>query len=148
MSALVMSRITRSAAVAVVAGGVIAFAVGHGNAAPASGQHTFTMITEQIADHQSGYYDIAADKDLQHGEVVGFDTTSCFINITTHVATCAIDVSRADGTFHATATLDLDRGTGTGAVTGGTRAFRGATGTVHATSLSQTKTKVTVTYHS
>ena len=148
MSALVTSRITRIAAVTVVTGGFIALAVGHGNAAPASHRHTLSMITEQIADHQSGYYDIAADKDLENGKVVGFDTTSCFINITTHVATCAIDVSRADGTFHGTATLDLDSGTGTGTISGGTPAFRGATGTIRATSLSQTKAKVTVTYRS
>ena len=148
MSALTTSRIARSATVAVMAGGAVAGAVGLGSAAPASATHTLKLTTVQIADKQVGYYDIAANKDIQNGKVVGFDTTSCLININTHVAKCEISVSRADGTFRGRATLNLDNGTGTGVITGGTRTFHGATGTLTAKPLSQTKTLVTVVYHS
>jgi len=148
MSALTTSKLTRSAAVAVLAGGAVAGAVGLSAAAPASTHHTLKMVTTQIADRQIGYYDVAANKDTQHGKVVGFDTTSCLINIHTHIAHCAINVSRADGTFRGRAAINLDTGVGTGVVTGGTRRFHGATGTMTAKAISQTKTAVTVQYHS
>lgn len=148
MSALITSRVTRGAAVVLMAGGAVAGAVNFSSASPAVTTHTLKMTTVQIADHLSGYYDVSANKDLVKGKVAGYDTTSCFINIHTHVAKCAISVSRADGTFRGKATINLDSGAGTGVVTGGTRAFRGVTGSMTAKSVSQTKTLVTVTYHS
>ncbi len=148
MSALTTSRIARSAVVAIAAGGAVAGAVGFGAAAPAAKQHTLKMVTTQIADQQIGDYDVAADKDLVGGKVVGFDTTSCRIDLQAHVAHCAISLSRADGTMRGKATINLDSGVGTGTVTGGTRAFRGATGTMAVKAISQTKTSVTITYRS
>src|SRR5689334_3360082 len=107
MSALTSSRIARGAAIAVMASGAVASAVSLGAAAPASATHTLKMVTSQIADRQIGYYDVAANRDIHKGKTVGFDTTSCLINITTHVAKCEISVSRADGTFRGRARLNL-----------------------------------------
>lgn len=148
MSALTTSRLARGSAVVIVAAGTIAGAVGLSAAAPASKTHTLKLVTIQIADQQIGKYDVAADKDLQNGKVAGYDSTSCLIDFHTHVAKCAISVSRAGGTFRGKATLNLDNGTGTGTVTGGTGVFHGVTGTMTARSISQTKTAVTVRYHS
>ncbi|HVU73978.1 MAG TPA: hypothetical protein VHE83_13515 [Mycobacteriales bacterium] len=148
MTPALNSLLARGAVVALVAGGAIVGSVELGSAAPVSATHTLRFTTVQIADHMSGYYDIAANKDLQNGKVVGYDVTDCFINVNTHVANCVINVARPEGTIRGTATLNLDSGVGTGVITGGTRDYRGVTGTVAAKALSQTKTAVTLTYHS
>jgi hypothetical protein len=131
-----------------MAGGAVAGAVSLSAAAPATAAHTLKFTTVQIADHQFGYYDVAANKETRGGKVVGFDTTDCLIDIDAHVAKCTIAASRADGTFRGKVTLNLESGVGSGTVTGGTRAFGGATGTIAAKAISQTKTAVTITYHS
>jgi hypothetical protein len=148
MSALTTSRIARSAAVVAMAGGAVAGAVSLSAAAPAVAAHTLKFTTVQIADQQLGYYDVAANKEISGGKTVGYDTTDCKINIDTHLAKCVIAASRAEGTFRGKVTLNLDSGAGSGTITGGTRAFKGATGTVTAKAVSNTKTLVTITYHS
>jgi hypothetical protein len=145
---LTSSRLARTAVVAIAAGGAVAGAVGFSAAAPAKSQHTLKFTTVQIADKQIGDYDVAANKETAGGKVVGFDSTSCLIDVHTHVAKCAISASRADGTFRGTVALSLDSGTGTGKLTGGTRAYRGATGTITAKAISQSKTVVTISYTS
>lgn len=148
MSSALNSRIARGAVVALVAGGAVTGMVELGSAAPASGTHTLRFTTVQIGDHISGDYDIAANKDVQNGKVAGYDVTDCLVNFHTHVANCEITLARPEGMMRGTVTLNLDSGTGTGVITGGTRAYRGVTGTIAAKSLSQRKTAVTLTYHS
>ena len=148
MSSALNSRIARGAVVALVAGGAVTGMVELGSAAPAAGTHTLRFTTVQIGDHISGSYDVAANKEVQNGKVAGYDVTDCFLNLHSHVANCAITLARPEGMMRGTATLNLDSGTGTGVITGGTRAYRGVTGTIAAKSLSQMKTAVTITYHS
>lgn len=148
MSALTHSKIVRGAAVAAVAGGTIAGAVGFSAAAPAATTHTLTFKASQIADHIIGFQDIAADVDKQGGQVVGYDTTDCKMNTQTKTAHCEVNLSRAEGTMRGWLKLDLNTGLATGTVTGGTRAFRGVTGTISAKAASNNVTAVTIRYHS
>lgn len=148
MSALTTSRITRSAAVAVMAGATVAGAVSLSAAAPASTEHTLHFKASQVADHISGFYDIAADVDKENGKVVGYDTTDCHMEVQTKTAHCEVTLARPEGTMRGTINLDLNTGLATGKVSGGTRAYRGVTGTISGKAASQNATAVTIRYHS
>lgn len=152
MSAFTTARIASTAAVAVMAGGAVVGAVSLGVAAPAATQHTLKFTSRNIADHVSGYYDIAANVDKQHGKVVGYDTTDCHMLVQTKTAHCAVTLARAEGTMRGVITLDLNTGSATGKVTGGTRAYRGATGTISGKAAGGTpqrpQTAVTIRYTS
>ncbi len=151
MSALTSSRIVRGAAVAVMAGGTVAGAVSLSSAAPASTTHTLKFNASQIADHIIGFQDIAADVDKQNGKVVGYDTTDCKMSTQTKSAHCEVTLARAEGTMRGWVNIDLNTGLATGTVTGGTRAYRGVTGTISGQSGTQAKnpkTAVTIRYHS
>lgn len=73
---------------------------------------------------------MATDKNLQNGKVVGYDVTSCAINIHTHIARCDVALARAAGLMYLHAHVNVDTGQGGGTVTGGTRRFAGATGSI------------------
>ena len=108
-------------------------AVGLGLDGPASAHavtHTMAFRSPQIADRQIGKSDVAADKNVSNGKVVGYDVTSCRIDLQTHIARCDVALARAAGLMYAHAHVNVDSGQGGGTVTGGTRRFAGATGTV------------------
>ncbi|MGN6473262.1 MAG: hypothetical protein ACTHK4_06400 [Mycobacteriales bacterium] len=151
MSALTTSRIVRGAAVAVMASGAVAGAVSFSAAAPAATTHTLKFTTTEIADHIIGFHDLAANVEKHNGKIVGYDTTDCKMNVQTKTAHCEVDLARAQGTMRGWISLDLNTGSGTGVVTGGTRAFHGVSGSISAQSTTQSKTPVTavtVRYHS
>jgi hypothetical protein len=148
MSTLTTSRTARVAGITIVSGVALAGAVGLGNAAPATTEHTLKFTASQIADSQVGNHDIAADKDSQNGKVVGYDTTDCLINVNTRVAHCDVTLARAAGTLRGRISFNISTGVATGVVTGGTRAYRGVSGTLSARAASQKTTAITVRYHS
>ena len=152
MSTLTNSRIVRGAVVATVAGGAVAGAISFGFAAPAATSHTLKFTSSTIADHISGFYDIAANVEKHNGKVVGYDTTDCHMNIQTKTARCVVDIARSEGTMRGTINLNLTTGVGTGKVTGGTRAYKGATGSISGRSAGGTaknpQTAVTIRYQS
>jgi hypothetical protein len=80
------------------------------------------------------------------GKVLGYaDIYLTATSPTTAAGSVALDVN--GGFLYGTLTLNLATGAITdGKVTGGTGAFEGATGTIAATTLSSTRTAVTVTY--
>jgi hypothetical protein len=135
-----------------MAGGVVAGAVSLSAAAPAAAQHTLKFTSSNIGDHVAGYYDIAANVDKQNGKVVGYDTTDCHMFVKTKSAHCEVTLARAEGTMRGTVDLDLNTGRATGKVTGGTRAYRGATGTISGKAAGGTpqrpQTAVTIRYTS
>lgn len=94
--------------------------------------HTMTFRTPQIQDKQIGDIDVATDKNVHAGKVVGYDVTSCLVNVTTHIARCDVALTRAAGLMYAHVHVNVLNGVGAGTVTGGTRHFAGATGTVSA----------------
>jgi hypothetical protein len=148
MSALTHSRIVRGAVVAVIAGGTVAGAVSLSAASPAAATHTLKFTASQVADHIIGFQDIAADVDKQNGKVVGYDTTDCKMNTQTKSAHCEVTLARAEGTLRGWLDLDLNTGLATGTITGGTRAYRGVTGTISGEAASNNATAVTIRYHS
>jgi hypothetical protein len=108
-------------------------AVGLGLDGPASAHavtHTMSFRTPQIQDRMINDVDIATDKNVQHGTVVGYDVTSCHVDIHTHIARCAVALARAGGLMYARVHVNVDTGQGGGVVTGGTGHFAGASGSV------------------
>jgi hypothetical protein len=75
--------------------------------------HTLSFRSHQIADRIINDTDLAASKELQNGNVTGYDLTRCKVDV-------AVRPMRHD----------VDTGKGSGTVTGGTGRFAGATGTI------------------
>jgi hypothetical protein len=77
------------------------------------------------------------------GKVIGFD--ELYIKAPSGAANVTLDTS--GGMLYGTGTINLKTGAlSNGKVTGGTGAFKGATGTIKTKTISSTKTAVTVTY--
>ena len=108
-------------------------ALGLGLDGPASAHavtHTMTFRTPQIQDRIINDVDVATDKNVHDGKVVGYDVTSCAVNVSTHIARCDVALARAAGVMYAHAHVNVTTNQGAGTVTGGTRHFAGATGTI------------------
>jgi hypothetical protein len=108
---------------------VTATVAGVSAAGAAGSTHTMRFVGKQIQDVQVHDTDVATDTNTHKGKTLGYDVTSCVINLETHVGNCTVAVARAEGILYARATVNLDTGKGTGKVTGGSGAFRGASGT-------------------
>jgi hypothetical protein len=81
------------------------------------------------------------------GKTVGFDMLY-FAATSSTTAKMNLTVDTAGGYLYGTANFNFKTGAVTnGKVTGGTGSFVGATGTVKAKAISDTKTAVTITYH-
>jgi hypothetical protein len=79
------------------------------------------------------------------GKTIGFDDV--YFTLTGPSSAAAnVAVDTTDGFLYAVATSTNGGKTFTGTVTGGTGAFKGATGTVTAQHISSTKTAVTIVY--
>lgn len=146
---MMRSRLVTITAMLAVAGA--AAGVGVATAATAASRagttHTIQFVGDQLKDVMVNDTDVATDKDTHNGKTVGYDVTSCTINITTHKGTCSYAVARAQGVLYGTAHLDLDTGTGSGTVNGGTKSFQGATGTITISQgASQNASKITIKY--
>ena len=132
-------------AAAVVAAGIGVAAATPGR--PAATSHTMRLISSQIKDVMANGVDVATDKNSWKGKTTGFDVTSCTISFQTHVANCTVALTRAQGLLYAHAKVNLDTGKGSGTVTGGSRGFHGATGTVTiAPGPSKNTNKITINY--
>jgi len=133
------------AAATVVAAGISVAAASTGSASATS--HTMRFVGAQIQDVMAHDKDVATDKDTTKGETVGYDVTSCAVDIQTHVATCTVAVARAKGILYGRAKVNVDTGKGTGTVTGGLGGYKGATGSVTISpGPNQNSTKITITY--
>lgn len=130
------------------AGAVTAATVGAGAASASTGTHTLRMTASQIKDVVINNVDIATDRDVQNGKTTGYDVTSCVMNFQTHTATCDVAVARRAGLLYGHITVNVSTGKGSGKVTGGTRGFKGATGTISsAAGSSPSAINVTIVYH-
>jgi hypothetical protein len=77
------------------------------------------------------------------GKIIGFD--ELYITAPSGAANVTLDTS--GGMLYGTGTINLKNGAfSNGKVTGGTGKFAGATGTIKAKTISNTKTAVTITY--
>lgn len=115
-------------------------------ATPATKSGAFTFVADQTANRnfKNGNF-VGGDKDVSGGHVIGTDTIACAPTSKT-TANCDVAASYKRGQIYGTFTLNLKDGSLAGKVTGGTRQFKDATGTIKGTSVSQTKEKVSITY--
>ena len=92
--------------------------------------HTWKFAAIQTASHGFGKFTFGGtDKDRKKGKLVGYDTISGKFNTSTHVVEIDFALSRKGGLMFGNVT-GSEAGTYTGAVTGGTGRYKGATGTV------------------
>lgn len=132
-----------AAAAAIATGGALAAVEA---AAATATTHTMKFTAVTLKSSQAGNSFVQAEKDVQNGKIAGYDTVSCAFNTKTHKAACDAAVARANGLIYVHVVIG-QTGRGTGTVTGGTRAYKGATGTVTtAPGANQNQTKIAITY--
>src|SRR3954447_5355987 len=109
--------------------------------------HTLNFVAVQTGNHNfDKTHSVSGDKDKHNGKVIGFDNLSCVAAKTQKTAKCNVAASFKGGILYGTFTLQFSDGSLSGHVTGGTRHFHGATGTITGTSASPTREKVKVVY--
>ena len=139
-------KITIGIAAAAVAAGTAAAVVDAAAASTATHTSRFTAVVLKSTQVRSTF--MQAEKDMQRGKVIGYDAVSCAFNVSTHKASCDGSFARPNGLLYVHATVD-QTGHGSGRVTGGTRAYKGASGTIKlAPGSGQNQTKITITYTS
>lgn len=108
---------------------------------------TLKFVSVEIVSHQiDSTHFIGADKVKQNGNLVGTDSTTCVVTSSGQTFKCNVAAAFKGGEIYASFTEQAN-GSLSGTVTGGTRQFTGATGTVTGTQASKTSENVTVTYH-
>ena len=136
--------------IAVLAGGVVAAAsVGTALALPArpatrSGAFTFVAV-QTFEKHFKNGHSVSSDNEVQSNNVIGTDTLAC-VPSGTKDAACDVVASYRGGQIFGNFTLVLKTGALTGKVTGGTRLYKGAVGTIKGSAITATKEKVSITY--
>ena len=129
-------------------GALAVVGAGPGTASAGATPHTLRLTAAPLGELQSSNHDVTAGSDTHNGKATGFDASTCVVNVTTHRASCDVAVARVHGLIYAHATVSLSTGQGRGRVTGGTRAYKGATGTVTLAPGSAPKTiQVTLVFH-
>jgi hypothetical protein len=145
-------RITIAAlATTAVLGGTCAFLVPAASASPSAAKtHTLTFTSVQEAMHNfSPTSSSEQDKAInQAGKVVGYDLLYFVFSPKTETAKINFTAVLSGGFVYGVAN-GSDNPVTRGTVTGGTGAFKGATGTLYAKSLNAagTRTAVTIRYH-
>jgi len=139
-----VARVTGACIAASVLTGAVVAGVGTASASPAT--HTVHLTAVRLQLHQAGHTFAFAEKDLIHGRVVGYDSVNCHYVASANVSHCDIAFARIKGLTYVH--IDVDgSGHGTGRITGGTRKYRHASGTVRFVGLSQTRSSFTLHYH-
>ena len=138
---------TRKIGVALAAAAVAAgTGVAAVDAAAAATSHTLHITAVQLKSTQTKSGFLQAEKDVEKGKVTGYDAISCKFNFKINKAVCDGGLSRTGGMLYVHAVVG-QTGHGKGTVTGGTRAYKGATGTIAiAPGAAQNQTKLTITY--
>jgi hypothetical protein len=137
--------------VAAAVGGIAAIAsVGTAVALPShpstrSGAIMFTAVQTAQRNFHNGNF-VGSDTDMSSGHKIGMDTIDCVPSSTGKTADCDVAASFKQGQLYGTFTLTFKDGSLVGKVTGGTRLFNGATGTIKGQAVSDTKEKVSITY--
>jgi len=111
-----------------------------------SNTKTLKFVSVEILSHglDSTHF-VGADKEKQNGNLIGTDAVSC-VATANMAAKCTVAAAFKGGLIYASFTDD-SKGAISGTVTGGTRQFAGATGTVSGTPAGKNRENVTVTYH-
>lgn len=135
-----------ASAVSVVVG-VSTILVAAGPSLAGSNTKTLKFVSVEIVSHGfDNTHFVGADKEKQNGNLVGTDSVSCVATATGKAFKCTVGAAFKGGLIYASFTEQSD-GALSGTVTGGTRQFAGATGTVSGTPAGKNRENVTVTYH-
>jgi hypothetical protein len=111
-----------------------------------SASHTlkFTAVTKSRVTFTSSTFGMQETDVSSTGKTIGFDDV--YITVTGSTATANVAVDVKGGFLYGVVTSTDGGKTFTGKVTGGTGAFKGATGTIAGKAISNTKTAVTIIY--
>lgn len=134
---------------ATVAGIAAAASVGTAIALPSrpstrSGAFTFVAV-QTLSHHFANGHAVGSDKELSAGHLIGTDSLACVPSGKT-TATCDVAASYKGGQLFGNFTENVNNGSLSGKVTGGTRLYKGAVGTIKGSAISATKEKVSITY--
>jgi hypothetical protein len=110
-----------------------------------SGTLKFTAVQTANRNFHNGNF-VGGDTDMSGGHKIGTDTIACVPSSSGKTAACDVAASFRQGQLYGTFTLDFNDGSLVGKVTGGTRHFTDATGTIRGHSVSDTKERVTINY--
>jgi hypothetical protein len=128
-----MNHISRRAKITGVLGGAALVIAGIGlESATATNQsHTLTLTAHQLRGKQLGQAAfVGTDRLVDGGKTVGFSVWSCKFDFKASQAICDGTVALQRGVLYAHLRVDADTNIGHGKIVGGTRAYKGATGTV------------------
>lgn len=117
----------------------VALASGSGTA------HTLKLVAHTVKSHQFNSQFVQEERDTKGGSFFGYDIVDCAFSATTHKGNCDAEFAFAAGSLFVHVTVD-NQGNGTGTVTGGTRHYKGATGTIQVTSTSNSTTQLVIVY--
>jgi hypothetical protein len=115
-----------------------------------AGAHTashtlkFTAVTKSRVTFTSTTFGMQETDVNSTGKTIGFDDV--YITITGSTATANVAVDVTGGFLYGVVTSTDGGKTFSGKVTGGTGAFKGATGTIAGKAITSTKTAVTIIY--
>ena len=111
-----------------------------------SASHTlkFTAVTKSRVTFTSSTFGMQETDVSSTGKTIGFDDV--YITVTGSTATANVAVDVKGGFLYGVVTSTDGGKTFAGKVTGGTGAFKGATGTIAGKAISNTKTAVTIIY--
>jgi hypothetical protein len=137
--------------IAIAVGGIAIAATSLGTAFalpshPSSHSGAFRFVAEQTAHRNFKGHFIGGDKDVSGGHTIGVDTLQCIVSSDGSTGKCDVAASFRRGQLYGTFTQSFKDGSLAGKVTGGTRMFEGATGTIKGQALSDTQEKISVTY--
>jgi hypothetical protein len=129
--------------------GVVASSATASTSAPHAKTHTETFISRGEKNIELGSRAVFADfsKDIEHGKVVGADSSSGAYDPKTGVVSADVSVLRRGGLLYGRFTLDTRSGAIAGTIDGGLGKFKGATGTVSGHAVNNNDSTVTLTYH-
>ena len=145
-----MNHISKRAKIAGILGGsaLVVAGVGLVPATAANHSHTLTLTAHQLRSKQLGTASlVGTDRLVDGGATVGFAATSCKFDFETSQAICDATAALQRGTIRLHLRIDAETNIGHGKVVGGTRAYKGATGTVDSTpSARNGVTHIKITY--
>ena len=111
--------------------------------------HTLAFVSSDLGSEQTPPNHLVQASTIQvSGETVGFAASMCTLHVSTTLLTCDIAAASVPGMLYAHVSIDTQSGMVTGIVTGGTHAYKGATGTVAGQPGTQSgETDITIVYH-
>lgn len=137
--------------VAITAGVAIVAAASLGTAfalpsRPSTHTGVLKFVANQTAQRNFKTHFIGSDRDVANGHTIGVDVIQCISSSDGKSASCDVAAAFRRGVLYGTFTLGLKDGSLDGKVTGGTRFFKDAAGTIKGHAVSDNQEAVTISY--